>query len=337
LALDPRSAEAHVAKGYVVYWGRRDYTQALAEFAEAQRLQPNVARIAFASAFIYRRQGNWQASLDAHVRAVALDPRDPQPLSDMGYTLALVRRYAEAEASLDHSLALNPAYWDAWSGKALVAAFRNGDMDAANQAMAQIHGEAGPQGSVTFVRFQVALWSHDFDGALAVLDAATQRIHTNPGHDLIPTDLLRAQALEAAGRIDAAHARYESAIGLLETDAKQRPEDPAFHAFLGRAYAGAGRADDAVREGRRAVELLPVAADAFAGPFQLAELAKIHARLRNADEAIPLIRQLLAMPAGLALSVPVMKIDPVWDPIRSDPRFGELIAHGEELTSGAPP
>jgi tetratricopeptide (TPR) repeat protein len=337
LALDPASAEAHIAKGYVVYWGRRDYAQALAEFAEAQRLQPNVASIAIASAFIYRRQGNWQAALDANARAAALDPSDPQAPSGMAYTLALVRRYAEAEEALGRSLAVSPEFWDALSGRALVAVFWKADTNTAQKVIAQAAVAGGPRGSVIFVRFEVAMWSHDFDAALAALDGAPERVHTNPGHDLLPTDLLRAQALEAHGQTERARTAYEAAIRMLERDVEQQPTEPSFHAFLGRAYAGVGRKDEAVREGRRAVELLPVEVDAFSGPFYLAELARIYGRLGDADEAIPVIRQLLAMPAGLALSVPVLKIDPVWDPIHKDPRFQEVLVESHKTSAGATP
>jgi serine/threonine-protein kinase len=181
------------------------------------------------------------------------------------------------------------------------------------------------------------MWSHDFDAALAALDGAPERVHTNPGHDLLPTDLLRAQALEAHGQTERARTAYEAAIRMLERDVEQQPTEPSFHAFLGRAYAGVGRKDEAVREGRRAVELLPVEVDAFAGPFYLVELARIYGRLGDADEAIPVIRQLLAMPAGLALSVPVLKIDPVWDPIHKDPRFQEILVESHQTSAGATP
>ncbi|HET7063435.1 MAG TPA: tetratricopeptide repeat protein [Rudaea sp.] len=325
LALNPGSAEAHIAKGYVVYWGSRDYAQALREFAEAQRLEPNVASIALASAFIYRRQGNWQASLDENARAAALDPLDPQARSGMAYTLALVRRYAEAQDAMDRTLAISPEFWDAVSGTALIAVFWKGDTAMAQKAISRITDSGGPRGSVTFVRFEVAMWSHDFDAALAALAGTPERIHTNPGHVLLATDLLRAQALEAAGRNAPALAAYEKAIRALERDLKLQPAEPSLHAFLGRAYAGVGRKEDAMREGRRAVELLPVKDDAFGGPFYLAELAKTYARLGNADEAIPLIRELLAMPAGLTVSVPALKIDPAWDPIRHEPRFEVLL------------
>jgi len=326
LALDPTSAEAHTAKGYVAYWGGRDYTQALAEFTEAQRLQPSVAGIPAAIAYIYRRQGNWQASLDANARAAALDPRDPQPLSGMAFTLAVTRRYAEAQDAFGGALAVNPEFWDAQSGKALTAVFWKGDTDGARKVLAQVADAGGPRGSVTYVRFEVAMWAHDFDAAFAALAGAPERIHTNPGHDLLATDLLRAQALEAKGQTGPARAAYAAAIAALERDLKRQADEPSFHAFLGRAYAGLGRKDDAVREARRAVELLPVKIDAFSGPFYLAELAKTYARLGAADEAVPLIRELLTMPAGLTVSVPTLKLDPAWDPIRHDAGFEALLA-----------
>ena len=336
LALDPASAEAHVAKGYVVYWGRRDYAKALAEFAEAQRLQPNVPGIVAANAYIFRRQGNWQAALDAFTHAVALDPRNPQWPSDMAFTLASARRYTEASAAADRCLALNAAFWDARSAKALIAVFANGDTAGASAGLARLDEAAGPRGSVTYVRYELAMWSRDFEAALAVLDGAPKRIHTNPGHELIPVDLLRAQALEALGRTQSANAAFESTILTLEREAKEQPADISAHAFLGRAYAGVERKDDAVREAHRAVELLTIEHDAFAGPSYLENLAKVHARLGNAADAAELIRHLLSMPAGLTLSLPLLKIDPAWDPIRKDARFQQLLTESNNATGAKP-
>jgi tetratricopeptide (TPR) repeat protein len=100
--------------------------------------------------------------------------------------------------------------------------------------------------------------------------------------------------------------------------------ESSIHASLGQAYAGLGRMAEAVREGLKAVELLPVSADAFEGPVYLEQLAEIHAQVGNTDEALSLIRQLLDMPAGYVMSPALLKLNPAWDSIRSDPRFQKL-------------
>jgi hypothetical protein len=103
-----------------------------------------------------------------------------------------------------------------------------------------------------------------------------------------------------------------------------RAGESSIHASLGQAYAGLGRNTDAVREGLKAVELLPVSADAFDGPVYVQQLAEIQARVGNTDEALSLIGQLLDISAGFVISRAVLKLDPAWDPIRSDPRFQNL-------------
>jgi tetratricopeptide (TPR) repeat protein len=218
----------------------------------------------------------------------------------------------------------NPDYWNSFVLMALINMFWHGDLAAAQDAMRQSPAGVDPQGQVTFVRFEVAMWSRDFTEALKIVDGAPPWISSDPVHRRVPSVLLRAEALEAAGKSDEAHNAYAEAIHLLEAEVNVHSESPGLHGFLGRAYAGAGRKMEATRESRRAVDLQPVSSDAFDGPFYLEQLAEIQARVGNVDEALSLIRQVVDMPAGLALSPAALKLDPVWDPIRNDPRFQKL-------------
>jgi tetratricopeptide (TPR) repeat protein len=136
--------------------------------------------------------------------------------------------------------------------------------------------------------------------------------------------VLRAQALEASGQTQEAHVAYEHAIPLLEAAINSGADESSIHASLGQAYAGLGQKADAVREGLKAVELLPVSSDAFDGPVYLEQLAEIQARVGNTDDALSLVGQLLDMPAGFVISPALLKLDPAWDPIRSDPAFQKL-------------
>ncbi len=159
---------------------------------------------------------------------------------------------------------------------------------------------------------------------MKILDSAPDWLLNNPGHRPVATLVLRAQALEALGQTQEARIAYEGAIPLLEAAINSGADESSTHASLGQAYAGLGRKVDAVREGLKAAELLPVSADAFDGPVYLEQLAKIQTRVGNTDEAVSLIRQLLDMPAGFVISPALLKLDPAWDPIRSDPVFQKL-------------
>lgn len=104
---------------------------------------------------------------------------------------------------------------------------------------------------------------------------------------------------------------------------REKPEDAYRHAALGPIYAMLGLREDAIREGKRAIELVPESKDAFEGPDHLVDLARIHALLGENDEAFPLLDHALSIPSGL--SVGGLKLDPDWDKLRSDPRFAALI------------
>ena len=136
--------------------------------------------------------------------------------------------------------------------------------------------------------------------------------------------MLRGVALEAAGQSDAARREFEGALPLLDGKTNSGTADPSIHLSLARAYAGLGRKDDAVREGRKAIELVPIAKDAFYGPMYLGEFAAIEARVGNIDNAVAILQQLLDISAGLVVSPALLRIDPAWDTLRADPRFKKL-------------
>ena len=324
LALNPQLPESHVALGYVAYWGKRDYTTALSEFEQARKALPNNSAVSIAIGSVYRRLGKWQMALDQFYRAAALDPRDPSVIDEAGTTAAGMWRCSEALRLFDRSLAIQPSYWSVLCDAALVHVLSNGRIDKANDALAQIPAGIDPQGQARFSRFKVAIWARGFADGLKILDRAPDWLLNNPGHRPVATLVLRAQALEASGQTQEARAAYEHAIPLLEAAINSGAHESSIHASLGQAYAGLGRKPDAVREGLKAVDLLPVSADAFDGPVYLEQLAAIQARVGNTDEALSLVGQLLNMPAGFVISPALLKLDPAWDPIRSDPRFQKL-------------
>ena len=159
--------------------------------------------------------------------------------------------------------------------------------------------------------------------------------------ETVPTNTpeARLRQLEAqvgiqvlAGQGSAAKSECEQTRTLLEARLAERPEDRMSLMALAWVYVCLGRNTDALRVARQAADLLPIENDAFAGPYFQSGLAKIEARAGEAEEAIKRLQRLLSIPAGAVASIALLKIDPVWDPIRNDPGFRKLLSEPEPET-----
>jgi tetratricopeptide (TPR) repeat protein len=143
---------------------------------------------------------------------------------------------------------------------------------------------------------------------------------------IIPKTLLQAFVLEWMGEIERARAHYETARSMLEAELEQAPDDARLHSSLGLALAGLGREAEAKSEGERAVELLPVSKDALFGSYMAIDLADIYTRVGEYDAAVDQLEYVLSIPAEI--SVPLLRIDPRWDPLRDHPGFQRLLEKG---------
>jgi tetratricopeptide (TPR) repeat protein len=142
----------------------------------------------------------------------------------------------------------------------------------------------------------------------------------------IPKAQLYAQINGLMGNKEVEQAQYESAAGILETRIQQEPNDARFHSALGIAYAGLGRKQDAILEGILAVKMLPVNKEAMRGFHRAEDLAWIYVMVGEFDLAIDQIEFLLSIPGGL--SIPLLRLEPVWAPLREHPRFKKLLQAG---------
>ncbi len=323
LALQPNLPEAHLAMGYVHYWGHLDYVAALAEFATARASLPD-ANVIAAIAYVHRRQGNLLQALSEFEKAVALDPRNPKLPGDVGATLMELRRYTEAVAACDRALALAPDSIDGQVYRATALRMR-GDLEGASRSLATIPADYDPQGSASLARFDLALAMRQPDAALAAIAKAPAWLLDNKSNVLIPAMLLRGQALARKGETGPAHTAFLAAQKVLQGLPR---EQPGAQINLADVYAGLGQTDAALAAARRATDLLPLSRDMVGGVFYLTELTKIEAQVGETESALNHIVQLLAVPAGREVSAASLRTDPIWDPLRKDPRFQALlVAH----------
>ena len=322
LALDPNLPEAHLALGQILYWGELDYEGALREFRLAHAGDPGNGDIAWARGLVERRLGQWEQALASLRRAVELDPRSGVKHMDVFEVYLRQRQYGPAEQFVNRALALQPEA-PLYIFKAMLVVTRDGDLNGATRVLREGARRAGYEElAVWSPQFELgaALWMRLGDSAQRAVEAVTvDRV----GGDSAGYYMLKARVHRLRGNGPTSRAYFDSAAVVLEGRSSARPDDPALRAELALAYAGLGRRGDAIREGRRAVELRPLSRDTWLGVDMLSHLAVMYAKLGEADSAVKHLRVLLEVPSWI--SVPGLRADPTWDPIRRSPGFRALL------------
>jgi serine/threonine-protein kinase len=323
LRLQPDLPEGHLALGFSYYYGDRDYDRALAEFEIARRGLPNNAQAYFAIGSIQRRQGKWVESTANLEKAAALDPRNTEILTNLVFSYVALRNFEAADRTIDRVIAAAPQSFQGAALKAFVAVHRKGDLSFAEKQFSSIPPETDPNGLMTWARVWLLTLERNFPEALSL----AQKF---PGETMFVFSTAPAPKAFAEGRIYLlqgdkvrAQTELEQARLVSEKLLHEAPDDPARHAQHGLILAALGRKQEAIEEGKRAVELLPESQDALDGPKGTAALAEIYAWTGESDEAFRLLDHLLIIPSGL--TIPILKLDPAWDPLRKDPRFQALI------------
>jgi tetratricopeptide (TPR) repeat protein len=317
LALGPNLPEVHLARGY----HEQDDTRALAEFRQAEKDLPNGADVIEAIARVQRALGHWGEAVADLRRAIELDPRNIRASNNLALTYCAMRRFPEAVATLDRVLA-----WDPTDARALLtkadALLATGDLQAAEPLLANPELPAGR-------RARYALFQRNYAAAIEILskDLAVEREQRDPA-DI----LLLAFSQQLAGDIAAARATYQKSVEnfrrQLENVEPDSGVEPYTRALLGAAYAGLGEAASAIAEGQKAIGLLPSSKNPEFGPNLEDDMARIYAQLGDADHAIPMLKRLLrtSYPGATFFTPATLRLDPIWDRIRNDPRFQELAA-----------
>jgi DNA-binding SARP family transcriptional activator/TolB-like protein/tetratricopeptide (TPR) repeat protein len=321
LRLDSDLPESHFALGFYYYSVVGDNGRALQEYLQARRLRPNDPWFTAAVGDAYLKQGRWNEMLAYWREAIALDPRNFFLLLRAGGNYSALRQFAMASYYYDRAVALNPQSFDALLGRALAHLSQTGDLAEAQRLLPDLSQTLDPIG------FGVPI--HHLCDVATLLDAGRKArlLALTPAAmkgDTAVLALTKAMVLRADGHPQEARAQFDSARMILERNARNEPNDDNYAALLGLALAGLRRSADAIREGERAVALVPVSKDAEWSGYPRANLARIYVVLGQRDKAIDQLEIVLSRPGPL--SAGWLRTDPFWDPLRGSPRFQRLVA-----------
>jgi TolB-like protein/cytochrome c-type biogenesis protein CcmH/NrfG len=332
LTIAPDLAEAHIALGLFYYYGFREYEPALTEFRRAIELQPNNALALSFVAFVHRRQGKWDLTLDELKRSIDLNPRDPYTIGGLAETYVFLRMWKEAEDAARRALTIDPHEATSMRMLLLSSLNRTGNAREPLRLLATFPPDdlllpnTGMFDMVIGTRGQTFVLDRDFNAALKACETGTvartnewQRFAAKAGIRLL------------GGDVTGAHADAEKARDLLETRLREQPNDFRSLRALSWVYLALSRKADAIKIAQHTLDLLPPEKDAVLGSGNLAALAQIQAQTGAVTEAVQNLKKLLSIPAGETVSIARLKIDPVWDPIRNDPGFQQLLAGQEHI------
>jgi tetratricopeptide (TPR) repeat protein len=329
LALRPGLGEAHLALAMYHYWGHRDYAAATEQLRSARQELPNSADVETQAAAIARRQGRWDEAIAGFQKATLLDPRSSFGLDQLGLSYQGLRRYEEADRAFEQSVTIAPDVLDERVTHATNAMLWKGEPAPLRAAVSLLVPGSGAESGNASNAWWLAWLSRDLAAANKTVTSDTAAAWFDISNIALPRELYLAWTHEARGDRARAGQAFSRVQKSALAELSQRPENAELHLALGLADAGLGLKDEALREGRRAVELLPTSRDVLTGGGVLMRLAQIETGAGDHDAAFEHLRQLLKLPSGGYFSPATLKLDPIWDPLRKDPRFAELVALGE--------
>jgi len=327
LTLQPNLGEAVLAKGYYHYSCLKDYDTAVGYFEQARQLLPNSSRIPESLAYVARRRGQWDRSESYFNEAERLDPRDVSLLTQHAISYMELRRFPEAVRKFDQVLDITPGDLDTLVLKAAIAQ-AEGDLPRASAILAPLHPATDDSGTLEIQAYQAIL-----ERRPAQIIPRLKEILAKPDPALgFYNGELRfwlGWAQEVAGDHAAAQESWQQARSELEPFLKKQSENVGLIADLALINMGLGDKAAALALPEQAMAANPIEKDAVDGPILIEILARVAARVGEPDRAITALQKLLSIPSNGALAAApltpaLLRLDPMFDPLRNDPRFQKL-------------
>lgn len=325
LRLQPNLSEGHVALG--LYYGRlsREYDLALKEYELAQRGGPNDVYIVYGIAHVQMRKGQWRAAIANWERATSLDPMNWNMFDNLANAYGSVGMAAAAEKAKKRAAELSSGgpvekflmqqSWG-WAYYELT-----GSVEKLEESAARKPAVDDSNGAIASAVFQLNMVKRDFDQAAAAIQNSPASIFESFNGPRCTKKFLLGIAALARGDAERSRPLLEAELPFARSEVAESPDSAVRHLQLGLICAYLGRKEEAIAEGERAVELLPIAKDAFDGPGVAAGLAEIYGRVEEKDKAVALLEKMMSLPGGPSQ---IVLRDWNWDPLRGDPRFEKL-------------
>lgn len=326
LRLQPNLTEGHLALG--LYYGRlaRNYDVALHEYEMARQGAPNNVYVPYGIAWVQMKRGQFRGSIASWERTTALDPMNWNMFDNLGNTydaigmFAAAKRTKEREAELmsDPPFAKCIAEYNA----AVEYFYLTGSFQRVDEVLARNASVKDPAGQVTQAIHWTRMQQRKYPEAERAIAASPITIFELFAGPHVTKSFLLGMVAMAKGDMAKARPLFESELHFARQELNEAPDSEARHAQLGLVCAYLGQKEEAIAEGKRAVELMPVSKDAVDGPFYVINLAEIYGRVGEPDQAIDLLEQLVTIPAGLHFADLQFW---QWDPVRKHPRFQKLV------------
>jgi TolB-like protein/Flp pilus assembly protein TadD len=319
LDLAPTLVEARIAYGEYFVHVKKEARRALAEYALASRSSPNDAFLLTALAHAEQVLGRWESGIEHLQQAQRLDPRSVPTAQLLAETFFLTRRYPEALAAADRGIALAPDNLLIREQKAMVY-LAQGDLEGARQVIRAIPPEIEPEAVVAYLAAYADLfWLLDDQQQRLLLRLGPERFDNNRAS----WGLCLAQTYALRGDWGKARAYADSAAIVAEAGVRAVPDDGQGHGLLGLILAYAGRLEKAIEEGERGVALVPIAKDAYLGPYIQHLLVRIYLLADQPEKALDRLEPLLRVP--YYLTPKWLEIDPAFDRVRRNQRFQGIL------------
>ncbi len=321
----PDLAEVHLAAAFHRYACYRDYERARVQIAVAQRALPNSPDALALTAYLDRRQGRWIESTTGLEKAVILDPRNPEFLSELASNYSSLRRYRDFERTYDRLIELEPDKPLLRLQKAASVLMGNADWTSYRTALERIPSSMRGDLNGVSHQFMDALGTRDWTTAKEVLSRSTNaELYYFNADTTVPLGCLEIYLAYLKGDRPTMEAGFAAAREQLNRKVEAHPEDASLLSALAVIDAALGRKLDAIEEAKRAVAMLPVSEDAVDGPSLLYNLAAVYGMMNEQDLAFQELAVSAKIPGGVSYGD--LKLDACWDPLRNDPRFDKLLA-----------